>query len=143
MTRKEAIKVLKEIEYPVNGDNKESRDMAFNMAIEALEQEPCEDAISRQGAIFLASNLKQDLPDDERIADMVMAHNEGISEYQTQLSLLPSVTSQPKIGKWIIHQYYNSDGIGFEYFSCSECNDQNGEKSRYCPNCGAKMKEGD
>lgn len=50
----------------------------------------CGDAISRQSAIFLASDLKQDLPDDERIADMVMAHNEGILEYQTQLSLLPS-----------------------------------------------------
>lgn len=60
-----------------------------------LEQESCGDAISRQSAIFLASDLKQDLPDDERIADMVMAHNEGILEYQTQLSLLPSVTPQP------------------------------------------------
>jgi len=55
----------------------------------------CGDAISRQSAISLASDLKQDLPDDERIADMVMAHNEGILEYQTQLSLLPSVTPQP------------------------------------------------
>ena len=40
MTRKEAIKILKEIEYPVNGDNKEYRDIAFDMAIKALEQEP-------------------------------------------------------------------------------------------------------
>lgn len=73
--------------------------------LEEIEQEPsynsiktelksCTDAISRQSAIFLASDLKQDLPDDERIADMVMAHNEGVSEYQTQLSLLPSVNPQ-------------------------------------------------
>ena len=40
MTREEAIKILKEIEYPVNGDNKEHRDMAFEMAIKALEQQP-------------------------------------------------------------------------------------------------------
>ena len=40
MTREEAIKILKEIEYPVNGDNKECRDTAFNMAIEALKERP-------------------------------------------------------------------------------------------------------
>lgn len=48
------------------------------------------DLISRQAAIALADKLKDDLPDDERISDMVMAHNEGILEYQTQLSMLPS-----------------------------------------------------
>jgi len=69
-----------------NGTQQESRSENPNT---------CGDAISRQSAISLASDLKQDLPDDERIADMVMAHNEGILEYQTQLSLLPSVTPQP------------------------------------------------
>ena len=53
------------------------------------------DLISRQAAIELANSLKDDLPDDERIADTVMAHNEGILEYQTKLSLLPS--AQPEI----------------------------------------------
>jgi len=45
MTRKEAIEILKEIEYPANGDNKEYRDMAFDMAIKALKQEPVLDRI--------------------------------------------------------------------------------------------------
>lgn len=40
MTREEAIKILKEIEFPVNGDNREHRDTAFDIAIKALEQEP-------------------------------------------------------------------------------------------------------
>jgi hypothetical protein len=53
------------------------------------------DLISRQDAIALADKLKDDLPDDERIADAAMAHNEGILEYQTALSLLPS--AQPEI----------------------------------------------
>ena len=64
------------------------------LILELLEQEPCDDAISRQNAIFLASDLKQDLPDDAHLADMVMAHNEGVLEYQTQLSLLPPVNPQ-------------------------------------------------
>ena len=65
------------------------------------EQEPCDDAISRHDAIRLADELKNDLPDDERLADMVMSHNEGILEYQTQLSLLPSVNPQEPKTDWI------------------------------------------
>ena len=38
MTRDEAIYILKGIEYPTNGDNKKERDIAFDMAIKALEQ---------------------------------------------------------------------------------------------------------
>lgn len=48
------------------------------------------DLIERQAAIELADTLKDDVTDDERIADAVIAHNEGILEYQTALSLLPS-----------------------------------------------------
>ena len=64
------------------------------------------DLISRQAAIELANSLKDDLPDDERIADTVMAHNEGILEYQTKLSLLPS--AQPGIIRCKDCKYYTS-----------------------------------
>ena len=37
MTRKEAIEILKEIEFPMNGDNCEYREQALQMAISALE----------------------------------------------------------------------------------------------------------
>ena len=60
-----------------------------------LVKDLVKDTISRRAAIELANILKDDLPDDERIADAVMAHNEGILEYQTKLSLLPS--AQPEI----------------------------------------------
>ena len=109
---------------------------ALEIAIKALEQYPCEDAISRQSAIFLASDLKQDLPDDERISDMVMAHNEGILEYQTQLSLLPSVTPQPKVGEWL------KNG---ELCKCSRCGSNvlfsAVKLYNYCFRCGARMKD--
>ena len=103
--------------------------------LKAYKENTCGDAISRQSAIFLASDLKQDLPDDERIADMVMAHNEGILEYQTQLSLLPSVTPQQRTGRWIWSPLeYN--------WHCSECQCADEEDKplfRYCPMCGCKM----
>lgn len=99
-------------------------------AIEALEQKPCEDAISRQAVM-------------EHYSTGEIAHCHHISRNNLLdfIEQLPPVTPQPKMGHWILHQYYNSDGLGFEYFSCSECDDQNDEKSRYCPNCGAKMDE--
>ncbi len=61
------------------------------------------DTISRQAAIALANSLKDDLPDDERMADAVMAHNEGIMEYQTKLSLLPSVQPEMTDERAILH----------------------------------------
>lgn len=53
------------------------------------------DSISRQAAIALADKLKDNSTNNERIADTVVAHNVGILEYQTALSLLPSL--QPEI----------------------------------------------
>ena len=62
MTREDAIKELKEdieLYIPLNGTIDDiDRDLpdgrlitALEMAIKALEQEPCEDAVSRQAAI--------------------------------------------------------------------------------------------
>ena len=80
-----------------------------------------DELISRQSAIFLASDLKQDLPDDERIADMVMAHNEGVSEYQTQLSLLPPVNPQPKTGcEGCIYEKTGNNST-YPFSHCSRC----------------------
>lgn len=90
MTNEEAIKILKKARLAGIVDVDINR--ALDMAIKALEQQPCDDCISRQAAIDLADELKDDLPDDDRLSDMVMSHNEGILEYQTKLSLLPSVT---------------------------------------------------
>ena len=95
ISRTEVIKSIDERE-DVNGKVDAESVRTDIVLMQAVNPQPSGDLISRQSAIFLASDLKQDLPDDERIADMVMAHNEGVSEYQTQLSLLPSLTPQPK-----------------------------------------------
>ena len=129
---------------------------ACRVISEWLEQQPCEVEAAklqqaynkgfedcRQSAILLASDLKQDLPDDEHIADMVMAHNEGILEYQTQLSLLPPVTPQPKT------VLYSGDGYadGYMVYDMVECPNcgyeyEDGDKDwglSFCPNCGQKL----
>lgn len=96
----------------------------------------CEDAISRHDAIRLADELKDDLPDDEQMADIVTAHNEGILEYQTKLGLLPPVTPQPKMGHWL--KVDDEEPIAYD---CSECVAMVSRRYRFCPDCGAKMAE--
>ena len=105
--------------------------------LQEFNSEICEDAISRQAAIFLTDELKHDLPDDERLSDMVMARNEGILEYQSQISLLPSVNPQePKWGHW-------KQISPARIYECDICgqNVMTGDISayRYCHGCGAKM----
>ena len=107
MTNNEAICILAIVVETAKGRcfvTDEAISDAYDMAISALQAQEAKtqlsaegttfDLISRQDAIALANSLKDDLPDDERIADTVMAHNEGILEYQTKLSLLPSTHSE-------------------------------------------------
>ena len=95
------------------------------------------DLISRQAALAVAAELKDDMPDDERIADAVMAHNGGLLEYQTALSLLPSAQPEQKRGQWLIKQ----DRNGSTYGECSRCHSiQYAGHTPYCPYCGADMR---
>ena len=85
--------------------------------------EPCEDCISRQAAIGLFAQN----------ADAVRPYSKTWGEVKA----LPSVTAQPKMGRWI------DDCV------CSNCRwaheDVRGypliTTFKFCPNCGAKMAE--
>ena len=73
-----------------------SKQQALDVALEALEQEPCDDAISRQAVQdYIAKYLSQYLYEDVRQA--VEAIDEFIGE-------LPPVTPQPKTDKENIHR---------------------------------------
>lgn len=89
MTKEEAIKEMIRaydvLDFSSHMDNR--RKEAFNMAKEALEQQPCEDAIPRTTAITLVNDVQI---------------NCGFSDYEyyeylyDHLSTLPSVNPQPK-----------------------------------------------
>lgn len=109
----------------------------LDIAIEALEQDPCEDAISRQAVLdcLKATNLKK--------FDFIL-------EARGKIQSLPSVTLAEKVGRWINHREHCEinnlipSGLG-SYFWCSECDCGIDNKEwhrnyyKYCPNCGAKM----
>ena len=125
MTNEEALKVLK---YR-SGWNLSIRDVnALDMAIKALEEEPCEDAISRKLAV-------------SRISDLIVLELKGErlptwNEVHNALGELPPVKPKPKMGHWIYERC--------DMYSCSVCHHWHtdlDEKMNYCPNCGARMVE--
>lgn len=111
--------------------SKEAREDAVNI-IEALEQELCDDAISRQAVLEMAYDMSE--IDGEHFTEPWMVVD--VEDIQK----LPSVKQEPKKGYWI---------RGHHGFGCSNCHksiegvwddsidDITG--TLFCPNCGAKM----
>lgn len=125
MTREEAIKKIKKVieESVIFEDELE----AFDMAIKALEQEPCADCISRQTVLDMLNDINAEV--DEGCGFMY-------NHWMDYIEQLPTVSPQQKGGRWIRVDYDSNPNIG--NWHCSLC--QNISKlSNYCPNCGAKM----
>lgn len=121
----------------------------WETAEKALKQEPCDDAISRQAVKDkYRESLVNNLKDDNRGIDLSKYAEEPYKAFCEFIDSISPVKSQePKTGKWKVV----SDGYGDNAYicECSECKDTvwvykvADRKWNYCPNCGAKMKEGD
>ena len=131
MNRKEASFILANIDRRVCDDELNE---AFDMAIKALDKEPCGDAIDRAEAIKIASGY---------------CHPANVAK---ELAKLPSVNPQPKTGHWIFQDITQGKRMW-----CSNCNSafdlccnqikryDEATKKEYlwghCPWCGARMVE--
>lgn len=111
---------------------------AFDVAIQALEQEPCEDAISREAA----KDLMRSLPrwcvrsEDEEYTNVGLLYD----HVMFGLDNLQSVT--PKTGHWIEGKYRDDDiRYNDSSYKCDKCGRIVDFKENYCPNCGARMVE--
>ena len=123
MTNEQAIKVFNMIE--AHGS---LAIQAKKKAIEALQKEPCKDAISRETAINAVWNLNLETSyDNEKVEEMLKA--------------LPPVTPKQQTGYWISFK----DHLGQHKIQCSCCHYKEPEYRSYtrdfCPSCGAKMEE--
>jgi len=97
--------------------------------LELLEQEPCEDAISRQYLIERATSWDKHFTDSERYVSL------------TDIRNAPSVTPSRPTGHWIFKHFDEDTGIPDSLW-CSECRTpQSGIYKRFCPNCGCRMFE--
>lgn len=109
---------------------------------EYLEQEICDDAISRQAVINLIRGCNSAL-EEPRIFD---THNSG-TIFEHYITELPPVNPQPKTGHWVDideepHEVWECDHCGF-VIDGSGCIDPYDYRDTYkfCPNCGAMMVE--
>ena len=106
---------------------------ALIMTIKALEQEHCDDAISRQQAIDKMQELEEE--DIEAYGCSIPEGFDGKRAIEA-LKTLSSVHPKPKVGQWIVHP----KGI-YAHLVCDKClsNAPYDCRINYCPNCGAKM----
>ena len=114
---------------------------ACDMAIKALEQVSCENAISRQATIEAFQMF--------RGYESNRTNAEWVDRIETVVKKLPPINPQPKTGHWVEGQ---SDNPNIHNILCSRCiegypskghaNSQyTREKFQWCPKCGAKMVE--
>ena len=106
----------------------------------ALEQEPCEDAISREDVIALVQCSEYELQD--RVDNDAMCDD---------VRKLPSVTPSSRKGHWIVddevvdksrkpttyHFDTHCSECGFKYAYTTDKEDS--IPTNYCPNCGVNM----
>ena len=98
---------------------------------EALEQQPCEDCISRQAVI---NAINQNCIYENE-------YNLTASHIKEMVQQLPSVTQKEKTGHLIDDGFASESNWIFDRktYRCSSCKFPTYIKYDYCPNCGARM----
>ena len=129
MTKKEAIEFGK-VTLELFEDAKDSTTYQFTqMAIKALEQQPCQDCVSRAKVLEIY---------DEWFATCNIADRR--ESPKAKIKALPSVAPRYEKGKWIVHDYADTrDGAMIPNYECTCCHSWVENNSTYCPNCGAYM----
>ena len=112
-------------------DEKRYSSMVDEIAnLKALEQEPCEDAVSRQAVLDLIRD------ENSALKDIFITHCAG-EELSKQINKLQSVQPKAKTGHWVQREVRGDLAL-----YCSECETGLDVYYHYsfCPNCGAEMK---
>lgn len=114
-----------------------------------LEQEPCEDAISRKALFDMCKKEIDYISKNWQNYHSPSEAKLGFAYIATNIYDLPPVTLQPKTGHWIrkenkfiVPSRFNS--IKEVLSTCSVCASRYigiHEDFNYCPNCGARMIE--
>lgn len=126
MTREEKEEAIEELEQMIKwGDPYEINADACKVAIKALEQEPCEDTISRH---YLRKQFQEKCVGECSCCEWDSPYWCGLID-----NAPPVNPQEPKTGYWI-----DADGNNA---ICSCCNRLNHFYGTYCKHCGAKMVE--
>ena len=147
MSREEASFILANIDRRVCDDELNE---ALDMAIKALEQEPCDKCVySTKDGYCQYDDITETIPPLEPCEDVISREDalmaitgewteptdELIHRFIKRIKKLPPVNPQPKTGHWI---HLAAGDV------CSECGWSIGKyisPSKYCPDCGRRMVE--
>jgi len=150
MTREEIAQYIKS--ELANDDTEIYLDVDdYKIIVKALEQEPCDDTVSRKAVFEAIDDCNSD-----GLKGIFCSYDDG-ERFKEYIKKLPPVTPQePRKGHWITDAktYYeelNKRGLGVDeytpYFTddiaCSECLakysmlDNETQFFKYCPNCGS------
>lgn len=141
MTNEEAIEIISNALQSDESKYTDRIDKALAVVQRVLEQQPCEDCISRQAALdaFGLSEKTRKYGGDHSGYDTVMKY-----EIQDIIEDLPSVTPQQKTGRWIKTPEAVM-GEGYMWY-CNKCKHRVYQDSsrpypseKFCPKCGANM----
>ena len=139
MTNEEAIAIITEAieDYVCNHVTDTAQAQRMLNAVQALEQEPCEDAISRQAVLETLDDM-----------DNVLDEDRTIENYKELLKdcyeVLPPVKPQEKTGHWI----YDNIASNWRCDKCGETPKTMGyvgtadfmaEHFKFCNHCGCRM----
>ena len=153
MTKEELAKVIRE-DYERKGvwackSNTINMQLDFEMLgiiLEALEEEPSEDAISRQAVLEAVkkNTFRLTFAEEQGYEGHVAWSAEAVYSDVIEGALLelPSVNPQPKTGHWI----RKTNDYGASSYMCSECGRWHPIYNHslgfdYCNGCGARMVE--
>ena len=106
-------------------------------AIKVLSERPesCEDAVNRQRLLNDLKKLKTAWKKYPVMAEQI----KGVEAAIGYAEAIPSVMPKRKTGKWEIIAHESHIG-GFTHVKkCSVCGVEQIIRSRFCPNCGARM----
>jgi hypothetical protein len=150
MTYREAIHNLKQAK---SVPYRKATFIKVNELLDELDQEPCEDAVSRAEVIRIAKEMYLEVAnmdlDVKTISDCISYTSSKCREVlERKLQALSSVTPQePRKGHWI-YDYTSADG--HRTYHCSECgcylqpkHSEPLNSFKWCSLCGADMREGE
>lgn len=134
MTNEEAIHIMNAIIYMLEPQyDKEIVEEAVSKAIKALEQQPSEDAVSREAVLEGLANIAKAKAKSD-------AQKSMMGRCMFFVEQLPPVTPQRTKGKWITQAYSMR-------ITCTNCEKEIWYSGRndyiYCPSCGAEMEGGE
>lgn len=149
MTNKEAIEWIK---YHIGISNYDETDdllKAFETAIKALEQEPCDDCVSRQAVKstmvrWKFNSMNAYLEADYEIDKLpsVTPQQETVTEFADRCRECGSILGKrinQKTGHWVKITPYP---LQMHDYKCSECcHETDDNTENYCSECGARMME--